>query len=185
MFFWPLAFSAAAKWLQSCPNLCDPIDSSLQGSPVPGILQARTLEWLPFPSPMHESEKWKWSRSVVSDSLQPHGLQPTRFLHTWDFLGKSTGVGCHCLLYNPANVGNLISSSSSFSEPSLDSWKFLIHIMLKPSMQDFKHDFPSMEDEYNCPMVSTFFGTTLLGSWDENWPFPVWKRLLGLPDLLT
>ena len=47
---------------------------------------------------MHESEKWKWSRSVVSDSSPPHGLQPTRLLHPWDFPGKSTGVGCHCLL---------------------------------------------------------------------------------------
>ena len=47
---------------------------------------------------MHESEKWKWSRSVVSDSSQPHGLQPTRLLHPWDFPGKSTGVGCHELL---------------------------------------------------------------------------------------
>ena len=47
---------------------------------------------------MHESEKWKWSRSVVSDSSLPHGLQPTRLLHPWDFPGKSTGVGCHCLL---------------------------------------------------------------------------------------
>ena len=47
---------------------------------------------------MHESEKWKWSRSVVSDSSQPHGLQPTRLLHPWDFPSKSTGVGCHCLL---------------------------------------------------------------------------------------
>ena len=53
---------------------------------------------LPFPSPMHESEKWKWSRSVVSDSSWPHGLQPTRLLHPWDFPGKSTGVGCHCFL---------------------------------------------------------------------------------------
>ena len=44
---------------------------------------------------MHESEKWKWSRSVVSDSSRPHGLQPTRLLHPWDFPGKSTGVGCH------------------------------------------------------------------------------------------
>ena len=42
---------------QSCPTLCDPIDGSTQGSPVPGILQGRTLEWGAFPSPMHESEK--------------------------------------------------------------------------------------------------------------------------------
>ena len=46
---------------------------------------------------MHESEKWKWSRSVVSDSVRPHGLQPTRLFRPWDFPGKSTGVGCHCL----------------------------------------------------------------------------------------
>ena len=39
------AAAAAAKSLQSCPTLCDPIDGSLPGSPVPGILQARTLEW--------------------------------------------------------------------------------------------------------------------------------------------
>ena len=47
---------------------------------------------------MHESEKWKWSHSVMSDSLWRYGLQPTRVLRLWDFPGKSTGVGCHCLL---------------------------------------------------------------------------------------
>ena len=41
-----LAAAAAAKSLQSCPTLCDPIDGSPLGSPVPGILQARTLEWV-------------------------------------------------------------------------------------------------------------------------------------------
>ena len=62
---------------------------------------SRQEHWsgLPFPPPMHESEKWKWSRSVVSDSLRPRGLQPTRFLCPWDFPGKGTGVGCHCLLW--------------------------------------------------------------------------------------
>ena len=60
------AAAAAAKWLQSCPTLCNPIDDTPPGSSVPGILQARTLERLPLPSPMHE--KWKQSRSVVSDS---------------------------------------------------------------------------------------------------------------------
>ena len=94
--------AATAKSLHLYPTLFDPIDGSPPGSPVPGILQART-HWsgLPFPSPMHESEKWKWSLSGVSDSLRPHGLQPTRLLHPWDFPGKSTGAGCHCLLCFP------------------------------------------------------------------------------------
>ena len=47
---------------------------------------------------MHGSEKWKGSCSVMSDYLQPHGPQPTRLLCPWDFPGKSTVVGCHCLL---------------------------------------------------------------------------------------
>ena len=88
----------AVKSLQSCPTLCDPIDGSHQAPP--SLRFSRQGHWsgLPFPSPKHESEKWKRSHSVVSDSERPHGLQPTRLLHPWDFPGKSTGVGCHCLL---------------------------------------------------------------------------------------
>ena len=73
-----------------------------------------------------------------------------------------------CFLYNLGNVGNLISSSSSFSKPTLDIRKFFICIMLKPGLQDFKHDLSSMGDECSCLMVSTFVGTTLLGNWDED-----------------
>ena len=63
----PLTPSAAAvKSLQSCPTLCDPIDGSPPGSPVPGILQARILEWVATSSPMHESGKWKWSHSLLA-----------------------------------------------------------------------------------------------------------------------
>ena len=51
--------AAAAKSLQSCPTLCDPIDGSPPGSPVPGISRQEHWSGLPFPSPMHESEKWK------------------------------------------------------------------------------------------------------------------------------
>ena len=51
------ATAAAAKLLQLCPTLCDPIDGSLPDSLIPGILQGRTLEWVAFPSPIHESEK--------------------------------------------------------------------------------------------------------------------------------
>ena len=68
---------------------------------TPSLGFSRQEHWsgLPFPSPMHKSEKWKWSRSVMSDSSRPQGLQPTRLLRPWDFPGKSTGVGCHCLLW--------------------------------------------------------------------------------------
>ena len=71
--------------LQLCLTLCNPIDGSPPGSSVPGILQARTLECVPFPSPMHEREKGMWICSVVSDSLRPHGLQPTRLLCPWNY----------------------------------------------------------------------------------------------------
>ena len=54
--------AAAAKSLQSCPTLCDPIDSSPPGSPVPGILQARTLEWVAISF----SNAWKWKVKVKS-----------------------------------------------------------------------------------------------------------------------
>ena len=87
-----------AKSLQSCPPLCDPINGSPQGSPAPGILQARTLEWVAISFSSAWKWKWRWSHWVVSDYSHPHGLQPTRFLRPWDFPGKSTRVGCHCLL---------------------------------------------------------------------------------------
>ena len=86
------AAAAAAKSLQSCPTLCNPRDGSPSGSPSLGLSRQEHWSELSFPSPMHESEKWKWSRSVMSDPQRPHGLQPTRLLHPWDFPGKSTGV---------------------------------------------------------------------------------------------
>ena len=86
-----IAVATAAKSLQSCPSLRDPIDGSPPGSPIPGILQARTLEWVAIS--FSNVWKWKWSRSAVSDSSRPHGPQPTRLLRPWDFPGKSTGVG--------------------------------------------------------------------------------------------
>ena len=102
VFFPP---AAAAKSLQSCPTLCDPMDGSPPGSPSLGSSRQEHWSGLPFPSPMHESEKWKWSRSLVSDPQRPHGLQPSRLLHPWDFPGKSTGVGCHCLLRQVMDSG--------------------------------------------------------------------------------
>ena len=71
--------AAAAKSLQACPTLCDPIGCGLPGSSIPGILQARMLEW----TAISFSNAWKWSCSGMSDSLQPHRLWPTRLVHPW------------------------------------------------------------------------------------------------------
>ena len=75
--------------------------------PSPGFSRQQYWSGLPFSSPVHESEKWKWCRSVKSDSPRPHGLQPTRLLCSWDFPGKSTGVGCHCLLLWPQTANDV------------------------------------------------------------------------------
>ena len=94
-----MILSHAAKSLQLCLTLCDPIDGSPPGSPVPGILQAITLEWVAISFSNAWKWKCKWSCSVVSDPQRPHGLKPSRLLYPWDFPGKSTGVGCHWLLH--------------------------------------------------------------------------------------
>ena len=96
-FLEEISAAATDKSLQSCPTLCDPIDGSSQAPPSLGFSRQEHWSGLPFPSPTHESEKWKWSHSVMSKTWRPHGLQPTRLLRLWDFPGKSTGVGCHCL----------------------------------------------------------------------------------------
>ena len=70
------------------------------------------------------------------------------------------------------NVGNLICSSSAFCKFSLFILKFLVHILLKPSLKDFEHYLTSMRNERNCVVVWTFFGIALLWYWDENWHFP-------------
>ena len=65
-------------------RLCaTPWTAAYQASPSVGFSRQEHWSGLPFPSPMHESQKWKGSRSVVSDSYRPHGLQPTRLLCPW------------------------------------------------------------------------------------------------------
>ena len=94
------AATAAAKSLQSCPTLCDPIDGSPLGSPIPRILQAKTLEWVAISF----SNAWKGKVKVKSFSCvrlfaTPWSAAYQAPLRPWDFPGKITGVGCHCLLW--------------------------------------------------------------------------------------
>ena len=92
--------AVAAESLQSCPTLCDPIDGSPPGCPSLGFSKQEHWSGLPFPSPMHESEKWKWSHSVVPDPQWPmdcslpgssvHGIFQARVLE-WGAIAFSVG----------------------------------------------------------------------------------------------
>ena len=73
-----------------------------------------------------------------------------------------------CFLYDPMNVGNLISGSSAFSKPSLYMWKFLVHILLKFNLKDFEHNLTSMRNEHNCMVAWTFFDIALLRDWNKT-----------------
>ena len=146
---------AAAKSLQSCPALCDPIDGSPLCSPVPGILQARTQSWhTPFPI---------WNQSVVPypvltvASWPPYGFLkrqvrwsgiPISF-RIFQFIVSHTVKGfgmvnkaeidvfleLSCFFDDPADTGNLISGFFAFSKTSLNIWKFTVHVLLKSGLE--------------------------------------------------
>ena len=88
---------------------------------------------------MHQSEKWKWSHSVVSDPQRPRGLQPSRLLHPGHFPGRSTGVGCHFLL----QCVKVKVKSLSRVRPSATPWT-ATH-QATPSM-----DFPGKSTGVGC-----------------------------------
>ena len=175
--------AAAAKSLQSCPTLCDPRDGSPPGSPVPGILQARTLEWVAISF----ANAWKWKVKVKSlsrvqllatswtaayqaplfigfprqeywsgvplpspslsllpsfgptnarltfkggllSSSSSYLTAPLYFLmntYSLDFPGKSTGVGCQCLLRN-LRLERLNSQSHKILKWLISAWKLQI-----------------------------------------------------------
>ena len=75
---------------------------------------------------------------------------------------------------DPADVGNLISGSSAFSKTNLNIWKFTVHVLLKPGLENFEHYFTSMWDECNCVVVWAFFGIASLGlEWKLTFSSPV------------
>ena len=90
-----------------------------------------------------------------------------------------------CFFNDPTDVGNLISGSSAFSKTSLNIWKFMVHILLKPGLENLEHYFLSVWDECNCVVVWTLFHIAFLWDWNENWHFPVLWPLLNFPNLLA
>ena len=94
-------------------------------------------------------------------------------------------LGLSCFFYDAADVGNLISGFFAFSKTSLNIWNFVVHVLLKPGLENFEHYFASVRDECNCAVAWTFFGIAFLWDWNENWPLPVLWPLLSFPDLLA
>ena len=90
-----------------------------------------------------------------------------------------------CFFFDSADVGNLISGSSAFSKSSLNMWKFSVHTLLKPSLENFEHYFASMWNEFVCVIVWKYFVIALFWDWNENWPFPVLWPLLSFLNLLA
>ena len=89
-----------------------------------------------------------------------------------------------CFFHDPADVGNLIFDSSAISKSSLSIWKFSVHVLLKPGLENFEHYFVSVREECNCAVVWTFFGIAFLWDWNEL-TFPVLWPLLSFPNLLA
>ena len=84
-----------------------------------------------------------------------------------------------CFFDDPTDVGNLIGSSA-FSKSSLNIWKFMVHVLLEPDLENFEHYFASVWDECNCEVVWAFFVITFLRDWNENWP-----RTFYMPEQLV
>ena len=115
-------------------QLCNPIDGSPPGSPIPGILQARTLEWVAISF----SSAWKWKVKVKSLSRVRLLATPRTAAYqaplSMGFSRQSTGVGCHCLLWNPLleskyyqwdeQATNILYKCSEII--CLDAWNLLV-----------------------------------------------------------
>ena len=154
-----LLTAAAAKSLQWCPTLCDPIDGSPPGSPVPGILQPRTLEWVAISF----SNAWKWNVKVKLLSCVWLFATPWTVAyqapHPWDFPGKSSGVGCH--LRNKWQGSPALTFSFLTNPTSLHyTWLLYTRLQGRKFCRSVKKDF--FQDSCGSPPPS------------RHWP-------LGLP----
>ena len=151
--------AAAAKSLQLCPTLCDPIDSSPPGSPVPGIFQARTLEWVAISF----SNAWKWKNKVKSLSCVRLLATPWTAAHqappSMGFSRKSTGVGCHCsgLLFPFPGVFNSMWLKNIWPETKILSETFIwqASIVMIVSLQ-FKLIYKQKKQFSNASIENSF-----------------------------
>ena len=144
----------------------------------PGELQSMGLlrvghEWVTSLSLftfMHWRRKWQ-STPAHWSGLPSMGLHRVR--HDWSDLAIAPAAAdvfleFSCFSNDPTDFGNLISGSSAFSKSNLIIWKFTVHVLLKPHLENFEHYFASVWDECNFAVVWTFFCIAFLWDWIEN-----------------
>ena len=130
-----------------------------------------------------QGDSWGSIPPLRMPSLLPHDL-----CHGWSASRWLSEVIEFQLSYSRSSLNMQCAGSqhSAFSKSSLNIWKFTVHVLLKPRLENFEHYFVSMWDECNfCVVVWTFFGLAFLWDWNENWPFSVLWPLLSFLNLLA
>ena len=141
-----------------------------QAPPSLGFSRQEHSSGLPFPSTVHESENWKWSSSVMSDSSRPHGLQPTRLLCPWYFPGKNTGVGWHVLLQVifPTRDQTHISCVSCIGRWILYHCATYIFPQWGATASSLQPWDPNVREDYNIWIHVQWFGIQIVDLWFED-----------------
>ena len=131
-----------------------------QAPPSLGFSRREHWSGLPFPSPMHESEKWKWSHSVLFDSLWPHGLQPTKLLHLqWGAIAFSVTL-TRMAIIKTNKQNNKCWSGCEDIRTLVNSWwkyKIIFQSLWKTVSQNIKY------------RVTTWFNNSISGYTPKNW----------------
>ena len=127
---------------------------------------------------------------VVCDSNLLHNFAEIVVIHTvkgFGIVNKAeidVFLELSCFFDDPTDVANLSSGSSAFSKSSLNIWKSMVHVLLKPGLENSEHYFATMWDECNCAVVWAFFGIAFLCDWNENSFSSPWP-ILSFPNLLV
>ena len=128
---------------------------------------------------------------VVWDSYLLKNFPQFLVIHTVKGFGAVNKAGLDvflelsCFFDESVDVGNLIPGPSAFSESSLNNWKFTVHVLLKPGLENFDHYYASIWDECKCVVVRIFFAIAFLWDWNETDIFQVLWPLLSFPKFLA
>ena len=137
---------------------------------------------------MHTDFLGGWSSFLVFPSLSEFSIvccEPHKCFGTVNKAKVDVFLELSWFFDDSTDFGSLISGFSTFSKSSLNIWKFTVHILLKPGLENFEHYFTNIWDEWNCEIVWALFGIAFLWDWKENWTFPVLWALLSFPNLLA